>query len=243
MDNQTTSKKDFIFGLVSGIAILAVIGLVVMAGMYFNQKKNLLAALPLEDGITGAGDNTQPPSSPPSPTQPAQVEVSPGENIRGSLDGIVTIVEFSDFQCPFCFRFHPTLQQILRDYPTQVAWAYRHFPLDSIHSQARPAAEASECAAEQNKFWEFADRLFENQSKLGESFYSELASQLGLNTAQFDDCVSSGKYRGKVEAVYQAGIEVGVRGTPASFINGQLLSGAVPYEQVKALVEQALSGS
>ncbi len=230
MDNQTTSKKDFFFGLVSGIAILAVIGLIV-AGMYFNQDKDLLATLPTAE------------ATPPSPTQPAQVEVSSGENTRGSSNGPVTIVEFSDFQCSFCSRFHPTLQQILNDYPTQVTWAYRHFPLDQIHPSARPAAEASECAAEQNKFWEFADGLFENQAKLGESFYSELALELGLNTAQFDDCVSSRKYKDKVEADYQAGIAAGVGGTPASFVNGRLVSGAVPYEQVKALIEQALSGS
>ncbi len=238
MDNQTTSKKDFFFGLVSGIAILAVIGLIV-AGIYFNQDKDLLATLPTAGGTAKDED----PSAQPSPTQPAQVEVSSGENTKGSSNGPVTIVEFSDFQCSFCLRFHPTLQQILNDYPTQVTWAYRHFPLDQIHPNARPAAEASECAAEQNKFWEFADGLFENQAKLGKSFYSELASELGLNTAQFDDCVSSRKYKDKVEADYQAGIAAGVGGTPASFVNGQLVSGAVPYEQMKASVEQALSGS
>jgi|TARA_B100001971_G_scaffold203573_1_gene218640 protein-disulfide isomerase len=172
----------------------------------------------------------------------AEITVTKENNVQGNFESPVTIIEFSDFQCPFCQSFHPTLQKILAEFPNQVRWVYRHFPLDQIHPQARPAAEASECAAEQGKFWEFADGLFENQSRLGESFYKELASQLGLNSNQFESCISSRKYKDKVESDYQEGIKIGVRGTPGSFINGEPVpGGAVPYNTLKAAVERVLS--
>jgi len=173
-----------------------------------------------------------------------ELTISERDHIRGNPDSPVTIVEFSDFQCPFCQRFHPTVQQILKDYPDKVRWVYKHFPLDQIHPQARPAAEASECVWEQkgnDGFWQFADLLFENQSKLGEGLYKELAGNLGLNLDQFNNCLSSRKYKDKVEADYQEGIKAGVQGTPGSFVNGEAVSGAVPYETLKAAVEKALT--
>lgn len=166
------------------------------------------------------------------------------DHMRGNSEAPVTIIEYSDFQCPFCSRFHPTVQQILDDYPEKIRWVYRHFPLDQIHAQARPAAEASECAWEQkgdDGFWEFTDLLFENQSRLGESLYKELAGNLGFNMDQFNNCFSSRKYKDKVEADYQEGIKAGVRGTPGSFVNGKSIPGAVPYETLKAAVEGELA--
>jgi len=231
MDNQNKSKKDFLLGLVSGIAILAVIGFVVVLGMYFNKDKDLLTA----DLPGGNNTNTE------GNQKEAQIKVAQDDNVRGNFEAPVTIVEFSDFQCSFCGRFHPTLQRILDDYPDQIRWVYKHFPLDQIHPQARPAAEASECAAEQGKFWEFADGLFENQTRFGESFYQELATQLGLNMSEFEDCVSLRKYQDKVESDLQEGIKAGVGGTPNSFINGQSIPGAASYEQIKSVVESILS--
>lgn len=169
-----------------------------------------------------------------------EITISEKDHLRGNLEAKVSIVEFSDFQCSFCARFHSTVQQILADYPEQVRWVYKHFPLDQIHPQARPAAEASECAAEQEKFWEFADLLVENQERLGEALFKELAVQIGLNLDQFNNCFSSRKYKDQVEADLQEGVKAGVRGTPASFINGELISGAVPYETLKAAVGRAL---
>lgn len=169
-------------------------------------------------------------------------EITETSHIRGEFSALVTVVEFSDFQCPFCERFHTTVLQVLEDYPSQVRWVFKHFPLDALHPQARPAAEASECAAEQNKFWEFADALFENQSSLSQDIYSEIATDLGLNLPQFNQCLTDRKYKNKVEADYQEGIRLGVRGTPASFINGELLVGAVPYESLVAVIESILAG-
>lgn len=173
--------------------------------------------------------------------QPTKVslEVTKDDHVRGESNAIVTLVEFSDFQCPFCQRFHPTVIQALSEYSDSLRWVYKHFPLDAIHLQARPAAEASECAAEQGKFWEFADALFENQSRLGGDYYSELAGDLELNVNKFNECVNGRKYKDKVESDYQLGIRLGVRGTPASFINGELLVGAVPYPSLQSAIEKA----
>jgi len=171
----------------------------------------------------------------------AEASVTEKDNIRGNVNAPITLVEFSDFECPFCAVFHPTVKQILNDYPDDVRWVYKHFPLDSIHLDARPAAEASECASEQGKFWEFTDGLFENQASLGKNLYTKLAQESGLNMSQFEACVSSRKYKDKVEADLQEGIKLGVNGTPGSFINGELVSGALPYANIKEIIEKILN--
>jgi protein-disulfide isomerase len=177
-------------------------------------------------------------------TEQTKIAPLPGdekrENSLGSPEAKVVIVEYSDFQCPFCQKFHPIVKQIVSEYPDQVRWVYKHFPLDRIHQQARPAAEASECAAEQGKFWEFAQGLFENQASLGKELYFQLAEDLGLSKEQFESCFSSRKYKDKVEADYQEGIKLGVRGTPTSLISGEQLLGYKPYQTLKEAVERAL---
>lgn len=173
----------------------------------------------------------------------ATLEVDEDDHVRGESNAAVTLVEFSDFQCPFCSRFHQTITQALDEYQTQVRWVYKHFPSDAIYPQARFAAESSECAAEQGKFWEYNDALFENQSQLSELYYPQLALDLGLNVDSFNECVSSRKYKDKVEKDYQLGFQLGVRGTPASFINGELLVGAIPYSSLQLVIEKALAGN
>lgn len=170
-------------------------------------------------------------------------EITDLDHVRGNPKAAVTLVEFSDFQCPFCQRFHPTAQQALDEYGDDIRWVYKHFPLDAIHSNARPAAEASECVAEQkgdDGFWRFADAMFENQELLAPSFYREVAQQIGVNLTQFDDCVSSRKYQEKVEGDVQTGLQAGVAGTPGSFVNGVPVRGAVPYEQLKSIIDSVL---
>jgi len=173
-----------------------------------------------------------------------KIFIDKNSHIRGNPNAPVTIVEYSDLQCPFCKRFHPTVKQVLEKYPDKVRWVYKHFPLDSIHSQATPAAEASECVAEQkgnDGFWEFVDGILENQSRIGQELYKELASEIGVDMNQFEDCVSSRKYKDKVRKDYQEGVFLGVRGTPGSFVNGEEVSGAVPYEYLESVVEEILS--
>ena len=139
------------------------------------------------------------------------------------LSLLVTIVEFSDFQCPFCRKAYAVVKEVLSNHEGQVKVAYRDFPLRQIHPQAQIAAEAGRCAMEQGKFWQYHDRLFENQNKLDEH-----ATGLGLNPKQFETCLDSGKYSAQIEEDVQAGNRLGVTGTPAFFINGVLVSGAQP---------------
>ncbi|MBI2098757.1 MAG: DsbA family protein [Candidatus Wildermuthbacteria bacterium] len=169
--------------------------------------------------------------------------VSAGDYIRGNPSAPITIIEYSDFQCPFCRQFHPSIVQALGEYGDQVRWVYRHFPLDQIHSEARPAAEAAECVGEQKGsegFWQFADAMFANQQRLGNALYREVAEQAGVNMAQFDACVSAHTYANKVEAQLQEGVGFGITGTPGSFVNNTPIRGALPYANLKAIIDAEL---
>jgi protein-disulfide isomerase len=159
----------------------------------------------------------------------------------GPADAPVEMIEFSDFECPFCLRAHPTVRQVLATYGTKIRFVYRHYPLTSIHPHARAAAEASQCAAEQGQFWAYHDTLFGNPSRLTDADLKAHASQLGLNAAQFNACVDSRKFQADVDADIKAGDEVGVDGTPAFFINGRMLSGAQPFEAFKRIIDEELA--
>ena len=169
------------------------------------------------------------------------------DHLRGSKDAQVLLIEYSDFQCPYCASFHPTAQKALAEYGDKLAWAYRHFPLDSIHPSARPAANASECMAElvgEEGFWKFADEVFANPAGLTD--LSATAVKLGVNKAAFDACLSEKRYDEIVNSDYQEGIDAGVAGTPGNYIvnsKGEVwkLPGAVPYESLKQTIEEALS--
>lgn len=164
-------------------------------------------------------------------------EITKSNHVRGDFNAPITLVEFSDFECPFCERHYPTLNKILSENKGKVRLVYKHFPL-GFHPNAQKAAEASECAAEQGKFWEYHDKLFENQpSGYSLEKFKQWAKDLGLNANKFNDCLDSGKYASKVQIDYQEGVQKGVNGTPATFINGQLVSGALPYETFKKIID------
>lgn len=233
-------KTNFILGAGSTIAVFGVIGFFIMLGVTFNKGDNGKDTNTPSRNVAAAPSPTPNAPLPSAPSGPVDVEIKTDDNKFGPDSAKVKIVEFSDFECPFCQRFHPTMERIVDEYGDDVQWIYKHFPLDSIHPQARPAAMASECAADQGKFWEFGKSLFENQSQMSDSYYKQLARELGLNGSEFDSCVDSQKYADKVNADYQQGLTAGVQGTPASFINGQLLSGAQPYASVKAAIDSIL---
>jgi protein-disulfide isomerase len=171
--------------------------------------------------------------------EPPRVEVAADGPAKGPADAPITIVEFSDFQCPFCSRVTPTLEQVTENYGDKVRLVFRQFPL-GMHPNAPKAAEASLCAKEQGKFWEMHDAMFGDQNALGVPQLKETAAKLGLDSEQFDQCLDSGKYEDAVAADMKAGAEAGVTGTPAMFINGQMVSGAVPYEQLSAVIDAEL---
>jgi len=177
--------------------------------------------------------------------------VSGKDHIIGNPTAPVKIIEFSDIQCPYCRQFHPTLQQAMEEYGKQgkVAWVYRHFPLVSIHPLAMPAALASECVAEQggnDAFWTYLNKLFAD-GLTSEAQVRSTALSFKLDMTKFDDCLASEKYKDLVQADIQNGLDSGTSGTPSSIVLGKdgkvvgVLGGAVPYAQVKALIDVALS--
>lgn len=176
------------------------------------------------------------------PPAVVRVEVTTeGAPIRGAVDGPVTIVEFSDFECPFCKQSHPTVKQVLERYPGKVRLAYRDFPLDSIHPQARRAAEAGRCAKDQGKFWEYHDLLFTQSPQLALEDLRRYAGQVGLDVAKFDGCLAAGAHKAAVQRDLDEGNRLGITGTPAFFINGRTLSGAQPLEAFTRLIEEELA--
>jgi len=159
---------------------------------------------------------------------------------QGPASAPIELVEFSDFQCPFCYRAHPTVKQVLSTYSGKIRFVYRNYPLPN-HPQARPAAEAAQCANEQGQFWPYHDRLFADQSKLSDADLKASAAALGMDAAKFNACVDSHKYKARVDADLQAGNEAGVNGTPAFFVNGRLLSGAQPFDEFKKVIDEELA--
>ena len=158
---------------------------------------------------------------------------------KGPANAPIELIEFSDFQCPYCQRANPTVTQVLQTYGDRIHFVYRHFPLAS-HPNAKPAAEASQCAAEQGKFWQFHDRLFANPSRLSGPDLKQTAAELGLDAATFNQCVDTHKYATQVEADLHDGEEAGVNGTPAFFVNGRMLNGAQPFDAFKRIIDEEL---
>lgn len=165
------------------------------------------------------------------------------DDVKGDENAPVTIIEFSDFECPFCGRYiEQTYPQIVESYieTGQVKYVFRDFPL-SFHQNAQKAAEAAECAGEQGMYWEMHDELFANQEALDIDSLKGYAEDLGLDTEEFNECLESGEMYDEVQADMADGSRYGVQGTPAFFVNGQLLSGAQPYSAFEAAIEAALA--
>ena len=162
--------------------------------------------------------------------------------VRGNPNAPVTIVEFSDFQCPFCQRVQGTLRDLLKKYDGKVKLAYRDFPLGEMHRRAEAAAEASRCAGEQGKFWEYHDLLWTDPSKLDPAALSGYATRLALDEIRFNACVTSGRYKADIEKDLRDGAKAGVSGTPAFVINGVFLGGAQPASEFEKTIDAELAG-
>ncbi len=159
----------------------------------------------------------------------------------GPPDARVTIVEFSDFQCPFCQRAGPVLKEVLARYPQDVRLVYRQLPLDNLHPRARAAAEASLCADDQDRFWPYHDRLFENPRAFSQEDLVRHASELGLDVERFRRCVTERTFQARVQEDADAAAAAGIGGTPAFLVNGVLLSGARPASAFVQLIEEELA--
>lgn len=181
----------------------------------------------------------------PAPAQQyTRYNVEEGDNPSiGPADAPITIIEFSDYQCPYCQRWQSQVYQKLLDaYPTQVRLVYRDFPLNGIHPEAAPAAAAAKCAGEQDAYFKYHDKLFSYKFNLGRETYLTYASELKLDINSFTECLDSGRYDAKVQANYDYAAELGLRSTPTFFINGLYLVGAQSFETFKGIIDKELAG-
>jgi protein-disulfide isomerase len=170
-----------------------------------------------------------------------KIDVAANDPAIGAASAPITIVEFSDFQCPFCQRAAPTLKQIRAKYGDKVRVVWKDYPLTQIHPQAFKAAEAAHCAEEQGKFWEFHDQMFGNQAALQPDNLKKYAADMGLDATKFNACLDSSKYAERVRDGVAAGTRLGVNSTPTLYINGRLLTGAQPYETFAAIIDEELA--
>jgi protein-disulfide isomerase len=174
--------------------------------------------------------------------QPYRLKFDNGDSpAAGATSAPVTLIEFSDFQCPFCRQFTATLKAVEEKYGDNVRIVYRQFPIASIHPFAVKAAEASLCAHDQGKFWQLHDAMFRDQNKLSIPDLKQVATSLGLDRVRFDQCLESGTHAAQVARDIREGERVGVSGTPAFFVNGiELRGGAVPFETITEAINQEL---
>ncbi len=180
-----------------------------------------------------------PPTAAAAPGVPARIDLRPDDPAIGGQKAPVTLVLFSDFQCPYCSRLEPTLKQVESAYGDKVRIVWKHQPLP-FHPNAMPAALAAEAAREQGKFWPMHDKLFENQQALSDATYERAAKEIGLDVGRWKSAYESKKYQARVEEDRRLATSLGVNGTPTMFVNGEQVVGAVPFETLKAKIDQRL---
>jgi protein-disulfide isomerase len=165
-----------------------------------------------------------------------------GDPSIGPEDAAVTIIEFSDYQCPFCIRWHAdSYNRLLTDYEGKIRFVYRDLPLSAIHPEAQPAAEAANCAGEQQAYWQYHDALFGGKYGLGTQAYDQYAAELNLDMAAFDTCVAEHRYKDEVDADANFVRNLGFTSTPTFFINGLVIVGAQPYEVFQQIIDKELA--
>ncbi|MBI1866434.1 MAG: thioredoxin domain-containing protein [Candidatus Staskawiczbacteria bacterium] len=243
MSEQNSEKIN---KLIIPLSII-IAGAIIAGAVYFSAGKS---ATPIIENNVPV--NQQPPQGD-TASLDNMAAISASDHIRGDINAAVKIVEYSDTECPFCKQFHSTMKQIIDEYGNdkKVAWVYRHLPLDKLHPKARNEAVAFECANESggnDKFWAYADRLFEitpSNNGLDPAELPKIAQYIGLDVNKFNTCLSSGKYDKRIQDDSNNAAATGGNGTPWSIVvasNGKKfpLSGAQPYSSVKQLIETAL---
>lgn len=223
------------------------ISALIVAGSVVYGAKALTSTILKAPAVAQGQPMQNAPSAPAAPVAPeAKVDVGMGANpILGNKDAKVTIIEFSDLQCPFCKRYHDqTWPQIESEYVKtgKVQYTFRHYPLNNIHPQAAKAGEAVACAREQNKFYELTDKIFDNQQAMMPDDIKRMAVEVGLNAGPFNECFDSGRMKAEVDKDLADGSAVGVSGTPTFFVNGNRLVGAQPFEAFKVIIDKELAG-
>lgn len=246
------------FKLNSNFVVLPLVILLVLASFIIGSLYTKVNYLEKGGSLAGAQKVNQPTNAPSPAGQPQpqaaikKPEVTNTDYYRGNKNAKVTLVEYSDFECPFCIRFHPTMLQVMKEYGDKVKWVYRHFPL-SFHANAQKAAEASECVgklAGNDAFWKFADLYFARTTGNGTGFaldkLADLGAEAGANKAAVQKCLDSNEMAQKVKDQMAKGSDEGVTGTPGTIIidakgGTQLVPGALPFDQIKPMIDQALN--
>ena len=249
--SSASPKLTFIFGLVAGLALVCFIGFIVLLVGNFRGGKNVSDTTKLVAEVPSPTPAPIPRELPPEDSVGSfrPVDITK-DHIRGDKNAAVTIIEYSDTECPFCKRFHPTVQEMVDSYKGKVRWVYRHFPLAQLHSKAPKEAEATECAYEQggdDVFWKYVDRVYAitpSNDGLDPAELPKIATSLGLNKQKFETCLSSGKYTAKVQEDENDGVNAGARGTPYSVViaGDQKIpvSGAVPASELRQILDQVV---
>jgi len=241
-DTITFNRNTFF----SVLVILAfAVGVLTGYFLWGNKVVTVAATLPQAEQPAEQVNEAQAVATPVATKEPSYVRydiATEGYPSLGPEDAPITVVEFSDFQCPFCKRFHQeTYQALLEAYPDQIRFVYRNLPLTSIHPDAFPAAVASLCAEEQNAFWEYHDKLFTGEL-LGREVYLQYAADLDLNTEEFTACLDSGKFDEFIEQDMDFAFNLGVSSTPTFFINGLAIVGAQPISSFQTIIDKELAG-
>jgi protein-disulfide isomerase len=230
-------------------ASIIISGVLIAASLYAGSF-NLQAAPVKQDSIKVAAPVAK-------DVAPFSIQLAPitdSDHIIGSKDADVILVEYSDLECPFCKRYHETLKKIMAEYGEsgKVAWVYRHYPIDQLHSKARKEAEATECAGDQGgngAFWAYVDKVYattESNNKLDLAELPKIAKELNLDVSEFTDCLTKGKFSDKIESEVQKAMSAGAKGTPYTVVlkGGAALplkGGAISFEALKAQIEEALT--
>ncbi len=250
MTLNVTPKKLFFSGLVLGVLVMAIplayVASRVQAGG-FGGNTGTVAFANGDKAPAAGGPSAQPPAQAAGKVKP----ISKEDHIRGVKNADITLIEYSDLECPFCKRFHPTALQAMKEYSGKIAWVYRHFPL-SFHANAQKEAEAAECVAElggADKYWKYIDTIAERTTSGGTGFaldsLAPLAKEVGVDEQRFKQCLDSGKYTKRIQQDTADGQSAGVDGTPGTILmrkdgKTRLVPGAVPYEELKVQIDGLL---
>jgi len=232
-------KQGMVMGLAVGIAVVSTIGFFIMLANKSADNGDINTNV--NSGRVNANTNAAPTPPPATGDVSKLAPILDSAYAQGPKNAKVTLIEISDFQCPYCKRHNPTMEQVMDEYEGQVRRVWVHFPLTSIHPHAMKASEATECAGEQGKFWEMHDIIFENQTAMTVDNLKSYAKNIGLSSSEFDTCLDDSKYSSKVQQHMQAAQSAGITGTPGTFVNGQLIKGAYPFDTFKQAVDAELA--
>jgi len=236
--SKSSSKTNFFLGFFSGMALLSVVAFFVLMILVFSNKQSSPVVAKADE--PAAEEPRQ--GGAEEPTASSVPDISDSDYVFGDKNAKVVLIEYTDFECPFCAKQYDTAKKIKETYGNKIAFVIRHFPL-SFHPEAQKAAEAAECAGEQGKFWQMYDYIFAaNKTKdMSVDKWKAGTKKLGLNAAKFNDCLDTSKYAQKISDSANGGAAAGVDGTPATFVNGELVSGALPFEQFKGMIDGLLA--